>query len=79
MTSTRGGAISPAFYRVYINNLPAQVRKESTEDTLEPLLCVKFVADDFFVAAKLARAMQACLNLCYKQVKKDLEEWATDK
>lgn len=58
----QGGAISPAFYRVYINDLPKRVRAHGTTEEQDPLLATKLVADDFLAAAKRKETMQKYLN-----------------
>lgn len=60
----QGGAISPAFYMVYINELPKRIREQSDDDELDLELCIKLVADDVAVAETEERAMQKCLNVC---------------
>lgn len=67
----QGGEISPAFYRIYINEFSRRIRNRDIRDELDSLLWVKLVVDDVTLAAKLYAAMQAHLNEFSKWAKED--------
>lgn len=75
----QGGAISLAFHRVFINELPARIRNRHTEYTLEPMQFVYPVADDVIIVAKLGKAMQSRLDECSDWADEDEAEWTPDK
>lgn len=75
----QGGAISPALYRVYINDLPKRVLQAKETDDLDPKLTAIHVADDFLGAAKRKEAMQSRLDQCTKWASDDHAEWAPEK